>query len=56
VESYSPDEPVTLGLLSIRHGLLDADPEPRPDVPKPGTFVEPEPPLRAFSPAPPLPY
>ena len=50
LESYAPEEPESPDLLTARQGLLQADPEPPPVAPKPGTFVEPEPPLRAFAP------
>jgi hypothetical protein len=55
-ESYSPDEPESPGLLSVRDGLLGTDPERRPEAPRAGTFVEPEPPLRAFAPSPAMLY
>jgi hypothetical protein len=43
------DPPDSPGLWSVRHSLLDAEPEKRPAPDIVGTFIESESPLRAFA-------
>ena len=48
----SPDSSESPGLWSVRHNLLEPEPEDRP-APAGGVLIESEPPLRAFAPPPP---
>jgi hypothetical protein len=52
VEPPLPDSSDSPGLWLARHHLLDAEPGDRPAPAETGTFVDSEPPLRAFAPPP----